>query len=133
MAEQSFLGTGWGFPPVFDKTSKSVSLLSDEADIKSSIFLLISTRIGERVMRSEFGSDLKGMLFENLSTGNRALMEDLVREALTRYEPRIIVNLVEAVQPEPGLGLININVDYNVRATNTRDNLVYPFYLSDNS
>lgn len=133
MDNPSFLGTGWGFPPVFDKSSQSVSLLHDEADIKSGIFLIISTRLGERKMRADFGSNLDDMVFEGLTTGNRALMESRVRTALERYEPRIILDRVEAIQPDPGLGLVNIHVDYRVRANNRADNLVYPFYLSDNS
>jgi phage baseplate assembly protein W len=133
MDQPSFLGTGWGFPPVFDKNTKSVSLLSDEADIKSSISLIISTRVGERVMRESFGSNMDSMVFEGLTTGNRALMESKVENALNAFEPRISLDRVEAEQPNPGLGLVNIHIDYRVRGTNRRDNLVYPFYLSDNS
>jgi phage baseplate assembly protein W len=133
MDESSFLGTGWGFPPVFEKSSQSVSLLSDTDDIKSSIFLIVSTRLGERVMRETYGSNLDDMVFEGLTTGNRALMESRVKDALSSFEPRIILERVEALQPDMGLGLVNINIDYKVRGTNRRDNLVFPFYLSDNS
>lgn len=131
MANQSFLGTGWGFPPVFDKNTKSVSLVSDEADIRDAIFLIMSTRTGERVMRREFGSDLRKMMFETLSTTHKAYMKSLVEEGLRLYEPRINVESVTVEQPDPGLGRVDIHIDYRIRATNTRDNLVYPFYLSE--
>ena len=131
MTDQSFLGTGWGFPPTFDKNSKSVSLVSDEADIRSAIFLIMSTRAGERVMRREFGSDLGKMMFETLSTTHKAYMKSLVEEGLGLYEPRINVESVTVEQPDPGLGRVDIHIDYRIRATNTRDNLVYPFYLSE--
>jgi len=131
MAEESFLGTGWGFPPVFDKNSKSVSLLSDEEDIRSAIFIIIGTKVGERVMRRDFGCNLGDMIFETLSVTNVAYMQNLVEKALSVYEPRISVESVDAEQPEQGVGLININVAYRTLSTNNRSNLVYPFYLSE--
>ena len=131
MADQSFFGTGWGYPPTFDKNSQSVNLISDEEDIRKSIFIIMGTKVGERVMRRDFGSNLGDMIFETLDTTNIAYMRTLVESALSIHEPRILVEEVTIDQPEPGVGLVNIEVDYKVRNTNNQANIVYPFYLSE--
>jgi phage baseplate assembly protein W len=133
MAEETFLGTGWGFPPTFDKNSKSVDLIADEEDIRSAIFIIMGTKVGERVMRRDFGSNLGDMVFEALNVSNIAYMKTLVDDGLSLFEPRINVDSVEIVQPDPGVGLVEIIVDYTVRSSNNSSNIVYPFYLSETS
>ena len=131
MANESFLGTGWGFPPEFDPNSQSVGLTSDDEDIQRSIFIIMGTKVGERVMRRDFGSNLGDMVFDTLSVANQAYMRSLVETALTVYEPRIEVDSVEIDQPEQGVGLVNIEISYRTRSSNTLTNIVYPFYLSE--
>ncbi len=54
-----FLGQGWGFPPEFTRSSHSVKMIAGEEDIRSSLEILLSTSIGERVMQPAYGADLK--------------------------------------------------------------------------
>ena len=128
--KKSFLGTGWSFPPTFVKGKKGVEMISDEEDIKSSLAILLGTNIGERIMQPSFGCDLTKLLYEPLDTSLKAYVKDLIEDAILYHEPRIILNEVdiETIEDE---GIIEITLDYTVAATNTRYNLVYPFYLEE--
>ncbi len=133
MALTSFLGTGWGFPPVFDKTAGEVSLISDEADVHSSLQILLSTRPGERVLLPNYGCNLDELVFEPLSTTFVNYMKDLIRTAILYYEPRITVNDIKISEDLSTSGTILIEVDYTIKSTNSRFNYVFPFYKTEAS
>jgi len=126
----NFLGRGWSFPPTFQRGLCGVEMLTGKADIESSLEILFSTAIGERVMQPRYGCNLDRLLFEPLNTTLQTYMKDLIETAIVFFEPRIILNHVklEAIELE---GLVNIEIDYTVAATNTRHNFVYPFYLNE--
>lgn len=129
--DKSFLGTGWGFPPSFNLQDRSLELVSEEEDIRQSLFLLISTSPGERLMNPTYGCDLQSVVFDRLTDAVRFEIISLVSMAILRFEPRITVNevVVTIVSRDPGL--IHILVDYTVDQTNSRSNIVYPFYLQE--
>lgn len=127
---QSFLGTGWGFPPTFHRSAEGVEMISDEVDIESSLTILLSTDVGSRVMQPLYGCDLHRLVFEPLDTSLQAYMKDLIKTAILYFEPRIILNDV-TLEPEPLEGRVLIIVDYTIAATNTRNNFVYPFYKEE--
>ncbi len=127
---QSFLGTGWGFPPTFHRSARAVEMVSDEKDIESSLAILLSTDVGERVMQPRYGCNLHRLLFEPLDTSLQAYMKDLIKTAILYFEPRIILNDV-MLEPDPEEGRILITVDYTVATTNTRNNFVFPFYKQE--
>lgn len=126
-ATRSLLGTGWGFPPTFSPASGTVGMISDEEDIRSSLQILLSTQIGERVMWPKYGCDLRDKVFEPLDIGLRADIKDLIETAILYFEPRILVRDV-LLEDVPDEGRVMITVDYVVKATNSRSNFVYPFY-----
>ncbi|HEY5749067.1 MAG TPA: GPW/gp25 family protein [Chryseolinea sp.] len=128
--DHSFLGTGWSFPPTFDNTSAQVAMLSGEDDIESSLQILLSTALGERIMQPKFGCNLSDMVFENLDVTLQTEMKNRIEKAILFYEPRVDLEGIALTPDETG-GLIIIDVRYIVRATNTRGNLVYPFYLTE--
>ncbi|BBE17108.1 GPW/gp25 family protein [Aquipluma nitroreducens] len=128
---KSFLGRGWGFPPEFNRATKAVNMLEDEADIKSSLEILLSTRLGERVMVPDYGCNLDELLFKPLTLTLKTYVIDLIKTAILYYEPRIDLNKI-AIDPTDELeGVLLINLDYTVRATNSRKNMVYPFYKAE--
>ncbi|MCE5204596.1 MAG: GPW/gp25 family protein [Porphyromonadaceae bacterium] len=131
MENQSFLGRGWSFPPEFNKESKAVKMLEDEADIRSSLQILLSTRPGERVMVPGYGCNLDELLFSPLNLTIKTYVIDLIRTAILYYEPRIDVNKIEIDQTEEFLGVLLIHIEYTIRATNSRMNMVYPFYKEE--
>ncbi|MEX2512682.1 MAG: GPW/gp25 family protein [Cyclobacteriaceae bacterium] len=130
LEENSFLGKGWSFPPSFDENSKEVKMLSGTEDIQSSLQILLSTRLGERLMQPRFGCNTDEMVFEIMDTTFKTEMKKRIEVSILLFEPRIDLEKIELTQNELE-GKILISVDYIVRVTNTRGNLVYPFYLSE--
>ena len=128
---KSFLGTGWAFPPQFDQQAASVSMISDEEDIRSSLEILLSTRPGERVMQPRYGCNLDELLFEPLTTTFKTYMKDLVATAILYFEPRIEVNKIEMDETNELEGKVIISIEYTIRSTNSRFNFVYPYYKTE--
>ncbi|MEZ5039254.1 MAG: GPW/gp25 family protein [Saprospiraceae bacterium] len=132
--EQSFLGTGWSFPPAFDKEGGTIVLASDVEDIKQSLHILLSTSLGERVMQPTYGCNLKDYQFEPVNNTFLGFLENMVERAILLYEPRIIVERITISEPDSFElieGLIKISVEYLISNTNTRNNFVYDFYLRE--
>ena len=128
---KSFLGTGWSFPPTFTKSSVEVEMLSDEADIQSSLEILLSTRRGERVMQHKYGCNLDEMVFEPLTTTFKTYIRDMITTAILYYEPRIEAKKIELDDSRESEGVILVIIEYVVRSTNSRFNFVYPFYKKE--
>ena len=126
-----FLGTGWKFPPAFSQSSAGVEMVSAAEDIRESLWILLSTSPGERVMVPEFGCALWQMLFQKLDVTAITEIQELITRAILNWEPRVTVDEVTVVS-DPGVaGLVNIYLAYTIRRTNTRSNLVYPFYIHE--
>jgi uncharacterized protein len=125
-----FLGRGWDFPPTFNPYTHSVAMLSGVADIHSSLRILIETITGERVMQPRYGINFRPYLFENLDVTTISLMETIVRDAITVHEPRIIPKELVIIST-PIEGMLEIKIDYTVITTNTRHNMVFPFYFKE--
>lgn len=129
----SFLGTGWSFPPAFDNISGETVMLSDRADIESSLAVILSTRPGERVMLPTFGCNLDELVFESLTTTFKAYIKDLIKTAILFHEPRIRLNSITLDDSAESEGRILICVDYTIKRTNSRANYVFPFYKNEGS
>lgn len=129
--DKSFLGTGWGFPPSFSATNGAVDLVHAEDDIRESLTVLLSTIPGERIMNPTFGCRLKRMVFESIDTSSVVEIRDVVERAILFFEPRISVNRIDVSQREQLDGRVDVIIDYTVRSTNTRSNLIYPFYFRE--
>jgi len=132
-APRSFLGTGWSFPPEFTRNGRDVVMTSDEEDIRASLEILFGTVPGERFMVPEYGLDPHELLFEQASTTMTAFLKDRITTAILIHEPRIRVLSLEIDTPDPNAGVLWISLEYEVRATNSRYNLVYPFYQHDSN
>jgi phage baseplate assembly protein W len=129
-ASNSFLGTGWGFPPTFIKGKNSLETIANEEDIQSSLAILLSTSKGERILQPTYGCDLKKLLFEPLDMSLKAYMKDMIKTAILYHEPRIKLDDI-TLADLPGQGRIEITLKYTIRGTNSRYNFVYPFYLNE--
>lgn len=128
---KSFLGRGWGFPPEFNRGTEAVKMLEDEADIKSSLEILLSTRLGERIMVPNYGCNLDELLFKPLNLTLKTFVVDLIKTAILYHEPRIEVNKIDIDPTNELEGVLLINIDYTIRTTNSRKNMVYPFYKEE--
>ena len=123
-----FFGVGWSFPVTLDEAGK-VQLARYEESIRQAIWIILGTAPGERAMRPDFGCGIHDLVFAVNSAGTAGRVASLVRQALLRWEPRIDVLSVDAAADLAQPNLLLIQIDYAVRTTNSRFNLVYPFYL----
>jgi hypothetical protein len=129
MTNSDFLGLGWNFPIGLDDGGQVELAPDGEEGIRQSIWMILGTSPGERLMRPDFGCGIHDMVFgvNNAATANA--VAGAVREALAVWEPRIDVLDVYAVPDPSRPNLLLIEINYQVRSTNSRFNLVYPFYL----
>jgi phage baseplate assembly protein W len=127
----TYLGKGWDFPPSFLKKRGEVKIISDIEDIEKSLQTIITTRRGERVMRPLFGCDLTDKIFENLNATQINIMKNRVEEAIILFEPRIDVIKIGLDTQDILEGKFLIKVEFIIRATNTRRNIVFPYYLTE--
>jgi phage baseplate assembly protein W len=122
------IGSGLAFPLQVDRRG-GIALARDETDIEQAIELILGTAPGERPMRPEFGCGVHDFVFGSIDANTIGQMEQAIREALDRWEPRIQVQSVGFDLSNADNGVLTIDIGYTVRATNTERNLVYPFYV----
>jgi phage baseplate assembly protein W len=122
------IGSGLAFPLQVDRRG-GIALARDETDVEQAIELILATAPGERPMRPEFGCGVHDFVFDSIDATTAGKMELAIRDALDRWEPRVVVETVEFNLDEVGDGRLIIDIGYRVRVTNTMRNLVYPFYV----
>jgi phage baseplate assembly protein W len=122
------IGRGLRFP-FFPDANGSLGYVEDNENIQQSLKILLLTELGQRVMRYEFGSRVAESVFAPNSDQFRGRLSTSIREAVRDWEPRIDL---DQVRIETDLNLpskVIVSVDYRVRQTNSRQNLVFPYYL----
>jgi hypothetical protein len=130
---KDFLGRGWSFPPEFVKagSAAAVQMLEEEADVASSLEILLSTLPGERVLQPLYGCNLQELVFEALDTRMKTLMSDKIESAILYYESRVKLESVVLDDTREIEGVILIAITYSVKTTNSRFNFVYPYYIRE--
>jgi uncharacterized protein len=122
------IGSGLAFPLQVDRRG-GIALARAEQDIDQAIQIILGTAPGERPMRPEFGCGVHDFVFDTIDANTIGRMEDAIRVALQRWEPRIEVDALAFDLDKASEGLLTIDIRYTVRSTNTERNLVYPFYV----
>lgn len=129
--DNSFLGKGWSFPPTFNRNMATVEMVSEAEDIQQSLQIILSTRPSERTMNPSFGCELNQFVFEEISQDLITNLQNAIADAILYHEHRIEVDGIDISDSEANQGLLLISIKYTVRRTNSRFNLVYPFYLNE--
>jgi len=129
--QKDWLGRGWAYPVLIDARTGDVAMAQYEDDIRQSILIILGTARGERVMRPAFGCGIHDLVFDSLDTALVTRIEVTVRESLLRYEARVEVLNVSVDTRDFFQGKLVVQLEYRVRRTNRRDNLVYPFYFRE--
>ena len=130
-SSKDFLGRGFAFPPRIDSATGQFVMAESEEDIRQSIYIILMTRMKERAMLPDFGCNLHEYIFEVPDSEFEVEIGNEIVEALTKYEPRIINVEVRVDTKNLTDGMIYLNIDYTVRATNNPNNLVFPYYLME--
>ncbi|MFD1905956.1 GPW/gp25 family protein [Paenibacillus rhizoplanae] len=120
------MGRGWTYPLAVQRGSLRSS--GGEDSIRESIILILSTARGERVMRPDFGCRLNELVFSPNTMSTATLLRSFIEEALQNWEPRIEVDDI-TVTPRSDRSELEVSIDYSIRASNSKYNLVYPFFL----
>jgi phage baseplate assembly protein W len=129
----SVIGTGWTFPPRFTSAKNGPVMTEDTPLLEQAIYLLLNTQIGERPLNPELGCGLSYFLFTEATPLMLTELKEEISSAVRTYEPRINLLDIQFDLTELYDGRINIVLDYQIRQTNARSNMVFPFYLNENS
>lgn len=129
--DSSFLGCGWTFPPVFHAGGREVEMAVGEEDIRQSLALLLSTRLGERILMPDFGSNMDHMVFGEVNQRLVTQMSEAISDAILQYEPRITLEKVEVNTDRINEGVLAVNISYIIKVVNSRFNMIYPFYINE--
>ena len=125
----NFLGVGFKVPFSVGP-SGGIQLSKYETNIEESVRIIIGTALGERQMRPEWGCRIHDFVFAPNNTSTQSLVAHHVEESLVKYEHRIRSIEVEAMPDPDSAERILVDVRYEIRATNSIHNLVFPFYLT---
>ncbi|MBQ7676750.1 MAG: GPW/gp25 family protein [Lachnospiraceae bacterium] len=129
MGEKDFLGIGMKFPPQVNPATGRIVTVSEEARIRQSMFLILSTQLSERPLRPEFGSNMMALAFMNINVSNVNMVVRSITDQISRQEPRV-EDIRVGVREGGTSGTILFDISYTITATQVRDSLVYPYYLN---
>lgn len=126
-----FLGVGWSFPPRFNRITNKIEMVAGVTDIEESISIILKTIPGERLMHPHFGCSLHRLVFERTDIMFINEMNRMIYQALLNYEPRIKDVNAEIVNRQDLDGIVHVQISYTIITTNTRHNIVFPFYFTE--
>jgi len=129
MPQDSFLGTGMKFPPQVNKATGRFMVSSEKESVKESVYLILMTQKTERFLRPEFGSNLMSYTFMDINMTSINMMVHSLTEQILSQEPRV-GDVAVTTDSQVRDGCLLVNIDYVIRNSNIRDNLVFPFYLN---
>ncbi len=101
-----------------------------EEDVEESLHILLGTYPGERLMRPDYGCRLRDYCFRNYEESTIVQLDEEIRNAIDNFEPRVTVENTDYKMDDVN-DILQIIIDYKVIATNSRRNLVYPFYINE--
>ncbi|NWJ97253.1 MAG: GPW/gp25 family protein [Chloroflexi bacterium] len=128
----NFIGAGWAFAPGHGtgvSGQGNVKLVQGDLDVAKSVFIILSTALGERVMRPEFGCGIHDLVFASPGTEVFGLVSYYIQQALERWEPRIEIEAIDVSVDQNAPECLLIDIKYKIVQINSSRNLVYPFYV----
>lgn len=133
MSAKEIIGAGWKFPPQFRAPTEGPSMVDETTLLEQAIYILLNTRIGERNLSPYFGSNIGDFVFAEATPLMLAGLKDDIAIAILENEPRIKLTKINYDLSNVYDGYVNVVLDYVVRQTNARNNMVFPFYLAEKS
>ncbi len=129
--DAAFLGRGWAFPPVFSEGGADVAMAEGSVDVAQALEIIFATEPGERPMRERFGASLSQHMFAEIDQTMLTNVRGAILDGILAFEPRVEVNGIDIVESGEVPGMLTISLHYTLRGTNSRYNLVYPFYIRE--
>ncbi len=126
--KKEIIGKGWAFPVSFSREDAGPKMATGLEEINQSLTILLGTARGERPMRPDYGCDLHKYVFESMDDSLANYLQNLIRIAVTKYEPRIVIE-TQDYQMFPNGGRVDFQITYRIRSTSQKNNFVWPFYL----
>ncbi len=127
----SRLGTGWSFPPSFDRSTGGVRLSSELENVRENLQILFSTEVGERIMLSNYGSPLCQHLFRALTETTKNQLKLEINNVIAEWEPRIDVIEIKINEQPGSFGACELIIDFQLRSNGARGSMIYPFCLDE--
>ncbi|HWJ39443.1 MAG TPA: GPW/gp25 family protein [Sphingomicrobium sp.] len=127
---RAYLGQGLAFPLKVTPHGR-IATARAEAKIEQSVWLIMASATGERVMRPTYGCGIHDMLFEPNNVSARSMLADFVRQALSLQEPRIAVLDVTIDSSPADPSAVLIRVDYRIHENNSIASVVYPYFVTE--
>jgi len=129
--KSGFLGRGWQFPPTFSNGGAHMNMASGDALVKSALGVLLTTAKNERLMYPHYYCNLNQFLFQNANYQLYSQIKVTIEEAILHYEPRVKLHEIDVAPSPTNPTLLMVDIHYTVIQTNTRRNMVFPFYLNE--
>jgi uncharacterized protein len=107
-----------------------IEMVEERESVRQAVLLLLSTRTGERVMRPDYGCDLHKLVFSPNDDTTAGLAMHYVRQAIERWEPRIVIERLDAGRDEAYPERLNILLEYRMSLSNTRDSMMFSVNLT---
>lgn len=133
MFNQAFLGAGWHFPVRFRSPASGPAIDNGESLLQQAIHLTLNTLVGERPLWPEMGSGLGSYSFTDANEQSLAQLRQEIATVILNHEPRIILESIDFDSSELYEGILLVQLNYVIRQTNSRSNMVFPFYLTEQS
>lgn len=132
MPDRSFLGRGMKFPPQVNAATGRIETASEEESVRQSVYLILTTQVSERPMRPEYGSNIMDYTFLDVNPMTINLISRTIKDQIMSQEPRVS-DLQISVDADSRPGVVRFDIGYLITDMNTRDNVVFPFYLNGES
>jgi len=121
-SDKYIYGQSLSFPPRVGPDGRLV-WSSGEMNVRESVCIILRTRPGERVELPDFGCGLERFLFEPNNVANLRLIQEAVKQSLTRWEPRIKLDDVRVALNPADAQMVDITLLYTLIATQKRERL----------
>ena len=118
-----YLGVGMAFPLSFSGTG-GITTSEGVEHVNHSLRQILSTNLGERFMRPDFGSRLRGLLFMGNHDVYRALARNYIVSTIEKWEPRLKITEIEFID-STDRHVLPIRIRYRIISSNVEGNLVY--------
>ncbi len=126
---KDFLGKGMKFPPQINQATGRFVTVSEEQSVKESLYLILMTQKTERPLRPDFGSEIMSYTFLDVNGPMINMIIRTITDQIENQEPRVTDVQVTA-DTRSRNGVVIFEIGYTIVSTNTRDNMVFPFYLN---